>query len=187
MVAKAQFTVGVFAGVINANTGMMLLRRRLETGSIIPGQSFKGNWELPGGGVMETEKVSYDYLTSELAREVLEETGIKIPRDFPQLFVPFPFKGPAGYDLALVSPVSVSELPHLDAEKFLWAFLTGVNQLARQFVPAKKDPPTEGEGLLSGWGKRMHCMALTVFLSGFFSAKVNQEARDTLTAIKNAW
>ena len=46
---KISTTVGVFAGILDQTTGKLLLRQRVEEDSIIPGKSFKSNWELPGG------------------------------------------------------------------------------------------------------------------------------------------
>jgi hypothetical protein len=160
----------------------------VEEGSIIPGQSFVGNWELPGGGVRDWGEVSYPLLARELEREVFEELEIKIVLDHMPAFYPVAFKGPKGYDLGLVTRLVIPEPAHIKGE-FLWVSPTELNQLAAEFVPAKKDPPIEGKGLLSGTGKRMHCMALTAFASTIY-AGTNQyaiEANRTLEEIQKAW
>ncbi len=52
---KMEITIGVFAGVLHKE-GKLLLQRRKEEESIIPGKSFKGKYELPGGGLEPEEK-----------------------------------------------------------------------------------------------------------------------------------
>src|SRR3989344_5974117 len=134
MADKAKFTVGVFAGIMRQD-GKLLLRRRVETESIIPGQSFMGNWELPGGGVMQQENVSYALLSRELVREVKEETDIEIGELVSPMpnFYPAPFKGPNGYDLALVTSVELDQDPVVKGEH-IWVSTEEINQLARELV-----------------------------------------------------
>lgn len=186
--AEARFTVGVFAGLIGPN-GKLLLRRRTEEGSIIPNQSFRGNWELPGGGVMEQDspQISYDLLRRELIREVIEEVDVKIDdliRPMPP-FYPAPFKRGNGYDLGLVTPIILEVVPIVKGDH-LWVDPDELNQLAREFIAAKKDPPVEGKGLLSGYGKRMHCMALATLAVSNNDEYASQAYR-TLTEIQESW
>jgi len=185
MTEKALFTVGVFAGIIDPTRSKILLRRRTETGSIIPGQSFKGNWELPGGAVEQAENFDYEYLGTTLFGKIFDKTGIRIPIDFPQRFVPFPFKTARGFDLALVTSV-VMKVDFSD-DNLAWASLADLNQMAREFVPAQTEPATDGVGLLSGWGKRMHCMALTCFLERIHLDELHEEASSTLADIREQW
>src|SRR3989338_7560527 len=133
MADQAKFTVGVFAGIISTTTGKLLLRRRVEEDSIIPGQSFRGNWELPGGGVMDYEKMAYHLLARELEREVFEELGIRIALNHIPAFYPVTFKGPKGPDLGLITTIVMAEPPHIKGE-FLWVTPSELNELAAQFV-----------------------------------------------------
>lgn len=178
---KVKTTVGVYAGILRLSDGKLLLRRRTEIPSIIPGKSFKGNWELPGGGVMETEKVPYCHLTNELKREVEEETGISIEvNPMPPMYSVL-FKGPEGYDLALVTPIKTSLEP--TKGETIWVSTEELNKLAREFEPADKKTGKDGKGIVSGFGKRMHCMALKA-LSTSYEAKL---AEETLLEIQKTW
>lgn len=185
---KMKTAVGVFAGLLKQesgkNAGKLLLRRRTEIPSIIPGKSFKGNWELPGGGVMEAEKVPYCHLVNELKREVEEETGIPIAIDPMPPMYPVLFKGPEGYDLALVTPIETS----LESTKgeTIWVNVEELNKLAREFEPADKKTGKDGKGLLGGYGKRMHCMALRAL---YFSPNptYSEDAGVMLIEIQKGW
>jgi 8-oxo-dGTP pyrophosphatase MutT (NUDIX family) len=194
MVAKAKIAVGVFAGILNSK-GKLLLRRRTEVDSIIPGKSFKGNWELCGGGIMETDEQSipYNYAVKELKREVEEEVGVKI--SIPQMppFYSVMFKGPAGYDLAMVTPVQQEQILDLIAEQVIltkgevtFVSTEELNTLAREFVPADKKNGIDGKGLVSGYGKRMHCMALLVFTQSR-NDDYSRQAVSTLVKIQEGW
>ncbi len=192
MVDKALWTVGVFAGIIARTSGKLLLRRRVEQGSIIPGKSFQGNWELPGGGVMESDNMSYGHLVYELEREIREELGIRLElEDYMPQFYSMPFRGKNRegnifYDLALVTPILVDGDLAEAKVKIIWVSATELNDLAKEFVAPNKQAGTEGKGLLSGWGKRMHCMALAA-LAKSSSLSFSQIAHDTLTEIQMHW
>jgi len=182
--AKVSTTVGVFAGILDQVTGKLLLRRRVEENSIIPGKSFKGNWELPGGGVMEAEKIPYNHLPKELAREVDEEVGITISIDPMPPFYAIPFKGPAGYDLAMVTPITASASP--TKGETIWVSPNELEELAKDFAPADRNRGIDGKGIVSGYGKRMHCMTLKA-LSYSPNATYAEEARTILTGIQQSW
>lgn len=192
---KAKVAVGVYAGILN-NGGKLLLRRRTEIESIIPGKSFKGNWELPGGGIMETkeESIPYNYAVKELKREVEEEVGVGISIGKMPPFYPVMFRGPAGYDLAVVTPVQQEQISNLIAGQVIPAIkgdstfvsTEELNELAREFVPADKKNGIDGKGLVSGYGKRMHCMALRV-LSESRNADCSRQAVRTLVEIQERW
>ena len=186
MAEKAKFTVGVFAGIIRRRDGKLLLRRRTETGSIIPGMEFKGCWELPGGGVMETQKVPYCHLAAELLRELTEELGVHVVgiHKMPA-FYPMSFKGSAGYDLALVTAILVENLN--PACEHVWVSTGELNQLAKDFVAADKKTGASGDGLLSGWGKRMHCMALACLAHSSTSSDYASLAEATLRELMSHW
>jgi 8-oxo-dGTP pyrophosphatase MutT (NUDIX family) len=196
-VKKANMSVGVFAGIFNSN-GEILLRRRTEEGSIIPGKSFKRCYELPGGAVMETdeESIPYDYILRELEREVKEETGLLISIDRMSFFFPVAFKleKPARYDLAMVTVVYQEQVLNLvdgnivtgPQKDCIFVSTERLNELARRFVAPKKEEGIEGEGLLSGYGKRMHCMALAA-LHKSPNIDCFREAVRTLTKIQMEW
>ncbi|PIP24409.1 MAG: hypothetical protein COS25_00930 [Candidatus Nealsonbacteria bacterium CG02_land_8_20_14_3_00_37_10] len=195
MKEKAKIAVGVYAGILNSE-GKLLLRRRTETGSIIPGRSFKGNWELPGGGIMETdeESIPYSYAVKELKREVREEVGIRLTiSKMPPLFTVM-FKGPAGYDLAMVTPVQSEQISNLSVGQgiegmkgdFIFVSTEELNELAREFVSADKKKGIDGKGLLSGYGKRMHCMALMALFKSR-NTDYSRQAATTLTQIQEGW
>lgn len=189
---KLVTTVGAYIGLLNPeHEGRLLLRRRVEEGSILPGQSFKGNWELPGGGVRETEKPGYDYLLQEAVREFEEEVGIAlaltlaIDEAFPMY--PALFKGPQGYDLAGVIPV-VAQLEPTIGET-LWVSPEELSELARIFVSAteaKKQGLAEAQGIVSGWGKRMHWMALCA-LTHSPNLDFTRQAANTIAKIQETW
>lgn len=120
---------------------------------------FRGNWELPGRGIRETdaEEVSYDYLLEELQREVQKRVGIDIPVNPMSAMYPVFLKGQSGYDLAMVAPVVKKMRVGNKENERIFVSTKELNRLAMEFAPADKK---DGKGLLSGWGKRMHRMAL---------------------------
>jgi len=186
--AKISTTVGVFAGILDQSTGKVLLRRRVEEDSIIPGKSFKGSWELPGGGVMDIEKIPYNHLLNELVREVDEEVGMSISVDPMASLYAVPFKGSAGYDLAMVTPivmlVTTSSRP--TKGEVAWVSSDELEGLAEDFVSADRKKGIDGKGLLSGYGKRMHCMALKA-LSFSPNTVYAKEAKAILVEIQKDW
>jgi len=181
---KISTTVGVFAGILDQTSGKLLLRRRVEEDSIIPGKSFRGNWELPGGGVMDMEKIPYNHLLNELVREVDEEVGVPISVDpMAPLYAVF-FKGPAGYDLAVVTPVVTSSSP--TKGETIWVSPDELEKLAKDFAPADKKKGIDGKGIVSGYGKRMHFMALKA-LSVSPNVTYAEKARAMLAEIQKGW
>lgn len=184
---KVMTTRGIYAGVINPKTGKLLLTRRTKTDSIIPGVSFHGNWELPGGAVMasDQESVPYNYYLWDLIRLLREKAGIHIViRGLPAMYSVL-FKGKDGkYDeasvIALVSPVE----PTIGDGIFVSPY--DLQALAEEFEPADEKTGKSGKGLLSGMGKRMHCMAL-VALSHSPNQMFIQEATRMLYEITVTW
>jgi len=184
-VEKISTTVGVFAGILDqVATGKLLLRRRVEENSIIPGKSFKGNWELPGGGVMNMEKIPYNHLLNELAREIDEEVGISVSLDPMAPLYAVLFKGPNGYDLAVVTPVPILSSP--TRGETIWVSPAELEEVARDFAPADKKNGIDGKGIVSGYGKRMHCMALKALSLGP-NGDYAKEARAMLAEIQKEW
>ncbi len=73
-------TIGVFAGLLTSE-GKNRLQRRIEKDSIIPGKTFEGDYELPGGRVGETDlkkALTLDVLGWELVSKVKNDLGINI-------------------------------------------------------------------------------------------------------------
>ena len=184
-------TIGAYVGCINAKTGKLLLVRRTERGSLT-GESFLGNWELPGGGVEEAESVPYDHLLYEALRELREETGIdEVPDlDLSYPFYPVLFRSRDGeYDLAGVFPLLTGEEPTKGVTR--WVSTEELNQLAREFLSpkdAKAQGLAEARGLLSGWGKRMHVMTLCALVKSvdYGITRFDIEAGGTLVEIFGA-
>jgi 8-oxo-dGTP pyrophosphatase MutT (NUDIX family) len=183
---KIKTTVGVFGGILNRE-GKLLLRRREETDSIT-GESFFKNWELPGGGIMETEKVPYSCPVNELKREADEEVGISIPVDLMPPMYPVLFKNLKGeYDLAMVTPIQTSLEP--TKGETIWVSPKELGVLAEEFISdtqAKKQGLKEAKGIVSGYGKRMHCMALKALC---FSSNLEyrKQAGEMLLQIQKSW
>lgn len=178
MEEKIKASVGVYAGTFKE--GKILLRRRVETSSLIADKSFKGCWELPGGGVRVTEDMPYSHLVNELKREVNEEVGIPITVDpMPPMYPVFFGKA---QDLALVTLIETSLEPTKGETK--WVSFEELNELARGYKPANKEKREDGEGLVSGPGKRMHCMALRVFS---VIGEHKEEATEMLQEIQKNW
>ena len=184
---KIKTTVGVFAGILNTGGELLLVRRTVhpnildEKGEKI---SFKGNWELPGGGVMDAEKVSYCHLVNELKREVQEEVGVVVSPDLMPAMYPVLFKGSLGYDLALVTPIETSVTP--TKEKTILVSPEELERLAKEYEPADKKTGKDGKGIVSGYGKRMHCMALKA-LCFSPNPEYAKQAWEMLTEIQKVW
>ncbi|MDO8559369.1 MAG: hypothetical protein Q7R84_03485 [bacterium] len=157
---KVTVTRGIYAGVLDSDTGKLLLMRRTKTDSIIPGVSFKGNRELPGGAIMASNDniVPYNYYLQDLVRLLKEKTGIVIVvRGLPVMYSVF-LKGPAGYDEASVIPLVSYDKPTIGDTIYVSPY--ELRTLTEEFEPADEKTGKSGKGLLSGYGKRMHCMAL---------------------------
>ena len=183
-------TIGMSIGFLDQETGMLLVRQRIfEEGSIIPGISFKGNWDLPGGGAEEvsTPTVRYDYPVLEAARKAEEEVGISISlTGMPATYLTL-FKGLRGYDYAGVIPLTTTAKPTKGETR--WVSPQELEALAKEFISVddgKKLEPAEAKGLVSGYGKRMHCLclqALALSPNVIYAA----EAKQMLGAIQADW
>lgn len=146
----AKVRIGIFAGIFNEE-GKLLLRRRNQRNSNNPGESFEGDWELPGGGVEETnneQALDERMIGAELAREVEEEIGISVSVSFMPMMFPTVSKG--GGDWAFVIPLGTCDKRPSTGE---------IKYVSPQELKALAGRP-KGEQLLSGWGKRMSRMAL---------------------------
>lgn len=187
MAEKAKMVMGVYAGIMNPEEdGKLLLRRRVEEHSIIPGKSFKGNWELPGGAVLESpdDSIFYNHYLADLLKNVKERTGISLnPTVLPPMHLVM-LKGAAGYDLAAVAISFSIEEPSV--KDTIYVSPEELAQLANEFVAADPKTGKDGVGLLSGYGKRMHCMALTALCQGPNREYV-KEAVEMLGEITSLW
>ena len=87
-------------------------------------------------------------------------------------------------DLALVVPTESSLEPTKGETK--WVSLEELNELAKEYKPANKETGEDGQGIVSGFGKRMHCMSIKTFcLVG--SQEAQKEAQETLEEIQKNW
>jgi len=183
---KIRCTIGIYIAILNPDRhGRLLIWRRTEEGSIIPGVSFYGNWEMPGGGVyVPSTQVGYDYPLKEGVRQLEEEVGIKGLRLLgmrPTSILLFQT------DLALVVPWIVSAEPTKGETR--WVSTAEYNQLAKEFIgpkEAKEQGLPEARGLVSGWGKRMHCLGLWA-LTHSPNEDFTGEALSTLDSIIGTW
>lgn len=183
---KIKCTVGIYIAILNPDhDGRLLIWRRTEEDSIIPGVSFYGNREMPGGGVyVPSGQVGYDYPLKDGLRQLEEEVGIKglqvsgMPSASMLLFQT---------DLALVVPWVVSVEPTKGDTQ--WVSPGEYNQLARDFIgpkEAKEQGLPGARGLVSGWGKRMHCLGLRAFTHSP-NPRFAAEALYTLNDIIATW
>ncbi len=185
---KVTPTIGVFAGILTVN-GKLLLRRRVESDSIVPGKSFKGNWELPGGGVMKEETfeaTNETVIPKALAREVKEKAGLEI--EMTSMLAMYPAILAKEYtkkevvDFAFVVIIQPDQWRGQLKGETMWVSPGELYKLARKFEPADRKTGKDGKGIVSGYGKRMHRMALMSF-SHSPNEGYSFEARDALVAI----
>lgn len=157
-------TIGVFAGLLTI-AGKIRLQRRIEKGSIIPGKTYEGDYELPGGRVEEKDlkkALTLEVLERELVREIKEELGIYIvTRPNPPLYLAvFEDSAKGIRDWAFVMAVPPGDAYWNEnapmARKTIDVSPAELYELARQ---------PKGQQLLSGWGKRMCRMSLAVLLA----------------------
>ncbi|MFH1841518.1 MAG: NUDIX domain-containing protein [Candidatus Nealsonbacteria bacterium] len=179
-------TIGIFAGLLNRE-GKLLLQRRTEKGSIIPGKSYKGDWELPGGKVEEKDiekALTYPVLFKEIQRELREELGAEIRGNF----------NSSGVSVYLTTLVNKERGINDWALMFSFIFLEWVmpEKLKREvvFVNPKElreiaNRPKEEGQLVSGWGKRMCRMSLSAFLLSSYAYA--EEATLALDEINPDW
>ncbi len=104
-----------YSGLSSARGKQILLRRRLEEGSLF-GQDLSGRWELPGGGVELADFEPGKYLSAvvnTLRRELQEETGLNLSEDLSpsQLFPAWIFnRERSTIDLAFVTILYASSV-----------------------------------------------------------------------------
>jgi hypothetical protein len=133
---------------------------------------------------MDAEKIPYNHLLNELQRGIEEKIGIQIGIDPMAPVFPVLFKGPTGlFDLAVVTRIFE---PQEEIPGTIWVSTEQLNKLAKEFVLANKEAKTAGAGLNSGYGKRMHCMALWALCGSHFPECAGL-AEDTLAEIQRGW
>jgi 8-oxo-dGTP pyrophosphatase MutT (NUDIX family) len=170
-----EITIGLFAGIFDEN-GKVLLRRRKRENPNFP-CSYEGDWELPGG-TMEEENIWKEkderVIGEELVRELIEEIGLSIAVPFMPAMYPVVYinKERKIIDFAFILPIGfVKERPskgeniYVDPKK--------LKDLAGH---------SEGNRLVSGWGKRM-CKLVLMALQHSPNSHYQQEANSMLLEI----
>ena len=133
-----------------------------------------------GGVDDEANKEALDerIIQKELAREVMEEVGLRV------LINPMPIMFPAilkgGGDWAFIVPTLAEKNISEDRESFeiKWLDPAGLSKIVNQEV---------GNRLVSGWGKRMHRLCLKAIESFSPNEKYRKEAREILLGIQRSW
>jgi hypothetical protein len=193
MEEKVSANLGIYLGILSPANGSLCLTRRYVEHSITPGKSYKGCYELTGGAVLKAKNPSYDHPYKELVRLVEKKIGPKILSGGPKTLSVFGLlpsymmllkKTDGTYDLAMVIPLEIPLHPWVGEQR--WVSTAELNKLAREFVQADPKKEIEGKGLLSGYGKRMHCMSLAALT---FSSNYNNVrlAKKTLAKIQKNW
>lgn len=163
--AKLTSHLGAYVAFLSWENGKLLLIQREETESMLKGVSFRGCWELPGAQVKGANILRYNYLAQTAFNGAEEKTGIHIPPNA------WPFLGPwycpmhdsgKDYDVGMVLPFPTNLKPSKGTT--VWVSPSQLEVLAVKFISetdAKQKGSSQGDGLVSGWGKRMCCMALS--------------------------
>ncbi|MDO8424627.1 MAG: NUDIX hydrolase [bacterium] len=157
-------TIGVFAGLLTEE-GKVRLQRRIEKDSIIPGKSYEGDWELPGGRVQEKDikkVLTRSVLEGELIQRVKAELGINIMMvpNSPLYLAIFEDPGKEICDWAFMITVPPG-VPYWDERARVQRTTIDVGPKELRELASKP----KGEQLLSGWGKRMCRMSLGALLN----------------------
>lgn len=180
-------TIGVFAGILNRQGWLLVRKRSLpeEKESLISGKTVESKWELPGGEVEMTEMLAAGNeqgLINALKREIEEETGLEITLSLPTPMFPVVIAKEISperiaRDIALLIIVQLDQWKGEPEGEIGWVYSQAVNTLA-------KGSP-EGQ-LVSGFGKRMHRMAL-IALSHSPNGNCRLKAQNTLKKIYSSW
>jgi len=178
-------TIGIFAGLLTSK-GKIRLQRRIEKDSIIPGKSYEGDYELPGGRVEEKDlkkALNLETLKNELILRVEKDLGIAIrPCILPSVYLTIfedPSKGIC--DWAFMVPIP--------PPPFYWnenapTKRTTFDVSPQELYELARRP--KGEQLLSGWGKRMCRMSLGALLDSP-NKEFGLQAQRYLNGIKPDW
>lgn len=177
-------TIGVFSGFMNGD-GKLLIQRRKEGGSNIPGKDFYGDYELPGGGLTQEEmerlrkavlwqhcyaKDLEDLLFPEiviespgtilaeaLKREALEEEGLTINCHYFDPYYPSAYRAVLVQEKLFKIDLAIS-VP-LGVKEWLGTPTGEIEWADTERIKELSQKP-KGEQILSGWGKRMCQMML---------------------------
>ncbi len=196
MAEKLKVVRGIYIGLMDRETGKLVLIRRTRDDSALPGVSFRGNWELPGGAVLEPEKlpIPYNYYLKELAARVKAKSGIDPASlhlsSMPALRSVVTKLGDT-FDEASVTPLTISHVvathpTFISSCDYLWVSPSELKTEAERFKPADESKNQSGEGLVSGYGKRMHCMCLAA-LECSPNDEFSIEASEELYQITSTW
>jgi len=148
---KWQPTIGVFAGIFNEHGELLIKRRVFEE------KTFVGDWDLPGGAIeaeAAAKAIDEGLIGQELAREVEEETGIKLLA-LQRMPAMYPAVVASGKDLAVAIIIGVVKSKPAMGQ---YAYVSP-NEL---WMISRR---SEGNRLVSGWGKRMCRLCLRIFAS----------------------
>ncbi len=178
-------TIGVFAGLLTRE-GKLRLQRRTEKDSIIPGKTYEGDYELPGGRIQEKKlekALTLEVLGKELIQKVEEKLGIVIKlHPNPPLYLTIYEDVERGIcDWAFMIPVP-SPPAYWDETVRVARTIIDVNPEELRVLAARP----KGEQLLSGWGKRMCRMSLGATLCSS-NSRYSDEAKICLNEIKPDW
>jgi 8-oxo-dGTP pyrophosphatase MutT (NUDIX family) len=173
-----EVTLSVFAGIFNEE-GKLLLRRRRKESNEIP-CPYEGDWELPGGTIEEKTvwKIKNERIFGkELAREVMEETGLSIKISVMPILhsAVYVDREKGKVDCAFLIPIGIVREKPTKGEN-IYVTPKELKKLAEKPV---------GEQLVSGWGKRMCRMALMAFQYSP-NPMYRREAKKLLTEIYQA-
>lgn len=178
---KKPDSVGVFLGLITKE-GKVRYQMRIESSSPITGISYKGDFELPGGGAEEknlSELLTLEGLIMEGTREVKEELGIEVllpPNDIPLYWAPYENPKNSKVDWAFMIPV----LP-----KF-WDETAEVKRKIVDLNPKHLDVLGELNLIISG-KKRMYRMGQGALYACSSNSLWSREAADFLNQVKPDW
>ncbi|MFH1575466.1 MAG: hypothetical protein ABIB55_00795 [Candidatus Nealsonbacteria bacterium] len=178
---KKPDSIGVFLGLITKE-GKVRYQMRTESSSPITGLSYKGDFELPGGGAEEknlSKLLTLEGLLIEGTREVKEELGIVVmppPEDIPLYWAPYENPKNGKIDWAFILPV---------LSKF-WDEAAEVKRKIADIKPEHLDVLGELNLIVSG-KKRMYRMGMGVLFARSSLSVWRQQAANFLTQVKSDW
>jgi 8-oxo-dGTP pyrophosphatase MutT (NUDIX family) len=178
--SKKPDSVGVFLGLITKE-GKVRYQMRIESSSPITGISYKGDFELPGGGAEEknlSELLTPEGLLDEGIREAKEELGIVVlpPQEFPLYWAPYQNPKNGKIDWAFMIPILPS----------FWDETAEVKRKIVDLNPKHLDVLGELNLIVSG-KKRMYRMGQGALYACSLNSLWRQEAADLLTQVKSDW
>lgn len=174
-------SVGVFLGLITKE-GKVRYQMRIESSSPITGISYKGDFELPGGGAKEknlSELLTPEGLLEEGIREAKEELGIVVlppPPEFSLYWAPY--ENPRNGKIDWVFMISI--LPSF------WDETAEAKRKIVDLNPKHLDVLGELNLIVSG-KKRMYRMGQGAIFACSSNSLWSREAADLLTQVKPDW